>query len=79
MGWIEHPLREILVRYTLAQQPSDELFCHARRTHPDTGLQAGVLVGELGPKPRFAYRWLVVGHVPMSPGLVRWSESLASD
>ena len=68
MGGIEHSPGKILVRYTLAQQPGDELFCQTRCTHPDTRLETGVLVGELGPKPRFADRWLGMGHVPVSPG-----------
>jgi hypothetical protein len=68
MGGIEHSPGEILVRHSLAQEPGDELFCQTRCTHPDTRLETEVLIGELGPKPRFADRWLGMGHVPVSPG-----------
>ena len=48
MSRIEDPLRELLIRYPLTQEPSDELLCQPGCTDPYPRLETVVFVGELG-------------------------------
>ena len=67
MSRIEDPLRELLIRYPLTQEVSDELLCQSGCTDPYPWLETGVFVGELGSQPRFSHRWLGMGHWRMTP------------